>query len=78
MRRLDPYGVVLRFGHWYVVATTATGTSPRVPVDRIDGEPDLGRPGHVRPPRDRSGRVRARRPITYGEDQRVDAHVLTG
>ena len=25
-RRLDPYGVVHRFGHWYVVDTTATRT----------------------------------------------------
>ena len=62
-RHLEPYGVVLRFGHWYVVGHDLDRDAPRAfRVDRIEGEPERGpaglvrrtrraRPGRVRPPR---------------------------
>lgn len=77
-RRLDPYGVVLRFGHWYVVGHDHDRDAPRAfRVDRIDGEPELGPGGSFTPPEgvDPADFVRAD-PLTYGEDQPVDAHVL--
>jgi predicted DNA-binding transcriptional regulator YafY len=77
-RHLDPYGVVLRFGHWYVVGHDHDRDAPRAfRVDRIDGEPTLGADGTFVTPDgiDPVDFVRAD-PMTYGEDQPVDAHVL--
>jgi predicted DNA-binding transcriptional regulator YafY len=78
VRHLDPYGVVLRFGHWYVVGHDRDRDAPRAfRVDRLDGEPTLGPDGAFTPPADvdPADYVRAD-PMTYGEDQPVDAHVL--
>ncbi len=78
VRHLDPYGVVLRFGHWYVVGHDHDRDAPRAfRVDRIDGDAELGRAGAFTPPEgiDPADYVRAD-PMTYGEDQPVDAHVL--
>jgi predicted DNA-binding transcriptional regulator YafY len=77
-RRLEPFGVVLRFGHWYVVGHDADRDAPRAfRVDRIDGEPELGPGGAFEPPADvdPAAYVRAD-PIAYGEDQPVAARVL--
>jgi proteasome accessory factor B len=77
-RHLDPYGVVLRFGHWYVVGHDHDRDAPRAfRVDRIEGEAELGQPGSFTPPAgvDPADYVRAD-PMTYGEDQPLDAHVL--
>jgi predicted DNA-binding transcriptional regulator YafY len=78
VRHLDPYGVVLRFGHWYVVGHDRDRDAPRAfRVDRLDAEPELGPDGGFKPPDavDPAEYVRAD-PLTYGEDQPVDAHVL--
>ena len=78
VRHLDPYGVVLRFGHWYVVGHDRDRDAPRAfRVDRLDAEPELGPDGGFEPPDavDPAEYVRAD-PLTYGEDQPVDAHVL--
>jgi len=77
-RRLDPYGLVLRWGHWYVVGHDRDRDAPRAfRIDRIDDEPDVGPDGAFTPPEgiDPADYVRAD-PMTYGEDQPVDAHVL--
>ncbi len=78
VRHLDPYGVVLRFGHWYVVGHDRDRDARRAfRVDRIDGAPELGPDDSFTPPEgiDPADFVRAD-PMTYGEDQPVDAHVL--
>jgi predicted DNA-binding transcriptional regulator YafY len=78
VRSLEPYGVVLRFGHWYVVGHDRDRDAPRAfRVDRIDDEPALGPPGAFRPPEgvDPAELVRAD-PMTYGEDRPVSAQVL--
>jgi proteasome accessory factor B len=77
-RRLDPYGVVLRWGHWYVVGHDRDRDAPRAfRVDRIDGDPEVGPAGAFSPPTgiDPADFVRAD-PMTYGEDQPVEARVL--
>ena len=78
VRHLDPYGVVLRFGHWYVVGHDHDRDAPRAfRVDRIDGEADLGPADAFVPPRGSIPPTTCRAdPMTYGEDQPVDAHVL--
>ena len=65
-------------GHWYVVGHDRDRDAPRAfRVDRIDGEPELGAAARSRRPPgiDPAEFVRAD-PLTYGEDQPVDAHVL--
>jgi predicted DNA-binding transcriptional regulator YafY len=77
-RSLDPYGVVMRWGHWYVVGHDRDRDAPRAfRVDRLDGDPHVGPPGAFTPPAgiDPADFVRAD-PMTYGEDQPVGARVL--
>jgi predicted DNA-binding transcriptional regulator YafY len=77
-RNLEPYGVVLRWGHWYVVGHDRDRDAPRAfRVDRVEGDPDVGPPGAFTPPAgiDPADFVRAD-PMTYGEDQPVVAEVL--
>ena len=77
-RRLEPYGVVLRWGHWYVVGRDEDRDAPRAfRVDRIDGGIERGRAGGFTPPPGIDPRELVRNdPLTYGEDQPVDARVL--
>jgi proteasome accessory factor B len=77
-RRLDPYGVVHRFGHWYVVGRDADRDAPRAfRVDRIESEPEAGEPGTFEPPpgTDPAAYVRDD-PLSYGEGAPVTATVL--
>jgi proteasome accessory factor B len=76
-RRLDPYGVVLRFGHWYVVGRDRDRDAPRAfRVDRIEGTPDVGPAGSFEPPPATDPAAFVRDPLTYGDDQPVEARVL--
>ncbi|HXY91750.1 MAG TPA: WYL domain-containing protein [Acidimicrobiia bacterium] len=77
-RRLEPYGVVLRWGHWYVVGHDLHRDAPRAfRVDRIDGEVTLGPARAFEPPPDiDAARFVRDDPLTYGEDHPVEARVL--
>jgi proteasome accessory factor B len=76
-RRLEPYGVVLRFGHWYVVGRDLDRDAPRAfRVDRIDGAPDIGKPGSFDAPTTADPAEFVRDPLTYGDDRPVEARVL--
>ena len=76
-RSLEPYGVVLRFGHWYVVGRDLDRDAPRAfRVDRIDGAPDIGKAGSFEPPTTTDPGAFVRDPLTYGDDRPVEARVL--
>jgi predicted DNA-binding transcriptional regulator YafY len=77
-RRLEPYGVVHKFGHWYVVGRDLDRDAPRAfRVDRIEGELSPGAPGSFEPPpgTDPARYVRDD-PLSYGEEPPVTATVL--
>ena len=76
-RALDPYGVLHRLGHWYVVGRDRDKDAVRsFRVDRLDGPPHLEAPGGFEPPAgfDASGALRSD-PLTYGDDEPVTARV---
>lgn len=77
IRRLEPYGVVHKFGHWYVVGRDLDRQAPRAfRVDRIDGEPVAGEPGAFQPPPDTDpARYVRDDPLSYGEEPPVTATV---
>jgi len=77
-RHLDPYGVVHRFGHWYVVGRDRDKDALRsFRIDRLDGPPRPGDDGGFEAPADfdPSSALRAD-PLTYGDDEPVTAQVL--
>lgn len=77
-RRLEPYGVVHRFGHWYVVGRDRDRDAPRAfRVDRIDGEPSYGHDHEFDTPTgvDPAEFLRDD-PLTYGDAQSITARVL--
>jgi proteasome accessory factor B len=77
-RRLEPYGVVLRRGHWYVVGRDLDRDAPRAfRIDRIEGGAEVGNAGAFDPPPDVDPAAFVRDdPLTFGEDQPIDARVL--
>jgi len=77
-RRLEPYGILHRFGHWYVVGRDRDRDAPRAfRVDRLDGPPDVGPPGAFVAPADVDPTdYLSSDPLTYGDDQPVRARVL--
>ena len=77
-RRLEPYGILHRFGHWYVVGRDRDRDAPRAfRVDRLDGPPDVGPPGTFVAPADVDPTdYLSSDPLTYGDDQPVRARVL--
>lgn len=77
-RRLEPYGVVHRFGHWYVVGRDQDKDASRAfRIDRFDAPPRSGPEGAFEPPVgfDPAAGLRAD-PMTYGDDRPVEARVL--
>lgn len=77
-RRLEPYGILHRFGHWYVVGQDRDRDAPRAfRVDRLDGPPEIGPPdGFVPPPGVDPNDFLSSDPLTYGHDQPIRARVL--
>jgi proteasome accessory factor B len=77
-RRLEPYGILHRFGHWYVVGRDCDRDAPRAfRVDRFDGAPRTGTANAFAPPPDVDPTdYLSSDPLTYGDDQPVRAHVL--
>jgi predicted DNA-binding transcriptional regulator YafY len=77
-RDLEPYGVVLRLGHWYVVGHDRTRDAPRAfRVDRIDGRVATGSPGRFSVPDGFDPEQYLRDdPLLFGDDRPVRALVL--
>ena len=77
-RHVDPWGILFRRGHWYVVGHDRDRGEPRsFRVDRIQGEVDAGSPGAFDPPdRLEPGAVLRDEPWRYGEEETVAARVL--
>ncbi len=77
-RRLEPYWILHRFGHWYVVGRDCDRDAPRAfRVDRFDGPPDLGPRAAFTAPTDVDPTdYLSSDPLTYGDDQPVRARVL--
>ncbi len=76
-RHLEPYGVVLRRGHWYVVGHDLTRDAPRsFRADRIEGSPVAGPDAAFVPPADVDpGRFVRDDPMSYGDDDPIEALV---
>ncbi len=77
-RELEPYGVVLRLGHWYVVGHDRARDAPRAfRVDRIEGGVSTGGAGSFSPPDAFDPEQYLRDdPLLFGEDRPVRALVL--
>lgn len=77
-RHVDPWGILFRRGHWYVVGHDRDRAEQRsFRVDRIDGEVDAGAPGGFDPPaRLEPGALLRDEPWRYGEEEAVAARVL--
>jgi proteasome accessory factor B len=78
IRRLEPYGILHRFGHWYVVGHDRDRAAPRAfRVDRFDGPPEVGAPeAFTVPPDVDPTDFLSSDPLSYGDDQPVPARVL--
>jgi proteasome accessory factor B len=77
-RHLEPYGVVHRFGHWYVVGRDRDREGPRAfRVERIEGSLSVGGVGEFDPPVgiDPAEYLRDD-PLMYGDEPAVNARVL--
>ena len=77
-RHVDPWGILFRRGHWYVVGHDRDrGEQRSFRVDRIDGQVDAGSPGGFDPPPGlEPGALLRDEPWRYGEAEVVAARVL--
>ena len=77
-RRLDPYGIVFRNGHWYAVGRDPDRDAIRAfRADRIEGSPEPGTAGAFERPEgfDPSSALRDE-PWRFGDEEPVEAHVF--
>jgi proteasome accessory factor B len=77
-RHVDPWGILFRRGHWYVIGHDHDRHEQRsFRVDRIEGDVDAGPPGAFEPPASlEPGAVLRDEPWQYGEEDVVAAGVL--
>ncbi|MBA2325802.1 MAG: WYL domain-containing protein [Actinobacteria bacterium] len=77
-RRLDPWGIVFRRGHWYVVGHDHDRDDERAfRIDRVEGPVETGPSGTVEPPADLDPASLLRDdPWRFGGDEPVTARVL--
>ncbi|HUF85070.1 MAG TPA: WYL domain-containing protein [Acidimicrobiia bacterium] len=77
-RRLDPWGIVFRRGHWYVVGHDHDRADERAfRIDRVEGPVETGEAGTVEPPADvdPAGLLRDD-PWRFGDEDPIAARVL--
>ena len=77
-RRLDPYGIIFRNGHWYVVGYDGDREAIRAfRADRIESEVEAGPPGAFERPEgfDPASALRDE-PWRFGDEEPVEALVL--
>ncbi|MGH9039610.1 MAG: helix-turn-helix transcriptional regulator [Acidimicrobiia bacterium] len=76
-RRLCPYGIVFRNGHWYAVGHDPDrGAIRAFRADRIEGEVDPGPAGTFEPPAGFDpGSALRDEPWRFGDENLVEAHV---
>lgn len=77
-RRLDPWGLLFRRGHWYVIGHDHDrGEQRSFRVDRIDGRVEAGPPGAFEAPEGLDpSTLLGDEPWRYGDDEAVVARVL--
>jgi proteasome accessory factor B len=77
-RRLDPWGILFRRGHWYVVGHDHDrGERRSFRVDRIAGAVEAGPPGAFEPPASlEPGAILGDEPWRYGDEDAVVGRVL--
>ncbi len=77
-RHVDPWGILFRRGHWYVVGHDRDrGEQRSFRVDRVDDQVEAGSPGAFDPPaRLEPGALLRDEPWRYGEEEVVAARVL--
>jgi predicted DNA-binding transcriptional regulator YafY len=77
-RHVDPWGILFRRGHWYVVGHDRDrGERRSFRVDRVDGGVDAGPAGAFEPPASlEPGAILGDEPWRYGEEDVVAARVL--
>jgi proteasome accessory factor B len=77
LRHVDPWGILFRRGHWYVVGHDhARGDRRSFRVDRIDGDVDAGAAETFEPPaRLEPGSMLGDEPWRYGDEEVVTARV---
>ena len=77
-RRVQPWGILFRRGHWYVVGHDEDRDARRAfRVDRVEGEVDVGPPEAFVPPADVDpGALLNDEPWRFGDDEPVRARVL--
>lgn len=76
-RHVDPWGILFRRGHWYVVGHDHDrGESRSFRIDRVEGDVEVGSPGGFEPPPGlEPGALLRDEPWQYGDDESVVAHL---
>ena len=76
-RHVDPWGIVFRRGHWYVVGHDHDrGETRSFRIDRVDGDVEVGDPGGFEPPAGlEPGSLLRDDPWQFGDDESVIARL---